>query len=106
MKLTPKLAQAIADRYAAAHASACESEFDRALASVIRRNGGVCGVLTEDARRDLIMTLGDNRRAANAYKLWKRHGGDTSRPWTRAYGEWLTSQVRATTALDLASAAE
>ena len=94
MNLTPKLAQAIVDRYTGARTSACESEFDRALASVIRRNGGICGVLTEDARRDLIMTLGDNRRAANAYAMWKRYGGDTSRPWSAAYRAMLNAAFR------------
>ena len=49
-----------------------KSELDKALAEVIRRHGGLFVALTEDARRDLILTLGDNRRAHHAYSVRQR----------------------------------
>lgn len=63
MNLTPKLADKIAKRYDVDRDWTGKTHLDKALAEVIRRQGGLCAALSEDARRDLILTLGDNRRA-------------------------------------------
>lgn len=87
MNLTPQLADQIAKRYD-------RDSLDRALAEVIRRQGGLCAALNENARRDLILTLGDNLRSRNAWNFWQRHGGDTSRPWSAAYRAMLNVAFR------------
>ena len=78
MNLTPKLARRIADRYEGSRDWTGKSEIERALDEVSRRHGGLFSVLTEDARRDLILTLGDNRRAANAYTARQRGKRETA----------------------------
>ena len=65
MKLTPKLAEQIAARYEAKDWSG-KTPVDRALLEVLCRQGGLFAVLNDDARRDLILTLGDNHRNSNA----------------------------------------
>jgi hypothetical protein len=68
MNLSPKLADQIAKRYDESKDWTGASPLDRALAEVIRRHGGLCAALNEDARRDLILTLGDRRRATNSVR--------------------------------------
>lgn len=87
MNLTPKLADKLAQQYD-------RDDLNRALADVIRRQGGLCAALNDDARRDLILTLGDNRRSRNAWNFWRRIGGDTSRPWSAAYRAMLNAAFR------------
>ena len=45
---------------------------EAALAEVIRRQGGLCAALNEDARRDLILTLGDHRREREHFNIRSR----------------------------------
>jgi len=72
MNLSTKTADKIANRYATAYAGIGSSDLDRALDAVIRRAGGLCAALNEGARRDLILTLGDNRRANERYNARSR----------------------------------
>jgi hypothetical protein len=87
MKLTPKTAQTIADAYG-------HNEIEYALEEVSRRQGGICAALNEDARRDLILTLGRSRRDSYARSFWRRMGGDTSRPWSADYRKMLSEVFR------------
>ena len=102
MNLTPKLADKVAKRYDRDHNGF--NDFRDELLAMVKRDG--LAILDDDARRELIVTIGRNHRAQQARRLWISNGGDTSRPWKCAYGEWLTSQVRAATAPALADAAE
>jgi hypothetical protein len=74
MTLTNKVAEQIAARYGrlALNCHGGHAPLEAALAEVIRRQGGLFAVLTEDARRDLILTLGDNRRARNDFSARRR----------------------------------
>lgn len=65
MKLTPKLATAIAARYDGNKDWTGRSELDRAFLDMLKSQGGLMLALTDDARFDLIRTLSDNRRARN-----------------------------------------
>lgn len=57
MRLTAETADRIAEAYGS-------QEVERALFEVMRRSGGLLEVLTPGARHDLILTLGERRRAA------------------------------------------
>lgn len=66
MNLTPDTAERIAAGYGkiALNCHVNHNPVEAALNEVIRRHGGLFEVLNEEARRDLILRLGANRRAA------------------------------------------
>ena len=65
MNVSKKTADKVAARYS-------DRQIEDALGSLRRRRGGLFGILTEDARRELLLTLGDNHRATQAHNARER----------------------------------
>ncbi len=74
MNLTPEIAERIAAGYGkiALNCHGNHNRVEAALEEVIRRHGGLFAVLTDDARRDLILTLGKDRRSTERRNVQKR----------------------------------
>ena len=86
MNLTAKTADKIGASY--------DRSFEGALRDLLRREG--LAILTDEARRELIVKLGQDRRDTIARNLWQRNGGQAwGYGWSRPYKEWLFAKFRA-----------
>ena len=65
MNLSPKLAAKIAARYSGSIGVYGYSQREIAFREAIQRQGGIFAALSDDARRDFILTLGEKRRKHN-----------------------------------------
>ncbi len=74
MNLTPETAERIAAGYGKLYLNCGGNHnfLEAALAEVMRRHGGLFAVLTDEARRDLILTLGKDRRATHRRNVQNR----------------------------------
>ena len=92
MNLTPTLADKIAKRYNREVHWNGRTDLGEAFREMIRRDG--LAILTDDARRELILMLGETRRSGNALRLWRLSGGDTTRGWYAAWRASLNNAFR------------